>query len=196
MRNVAAAVGLGATLLAVEGCATARTGVPVMGRTVEITPVHRDDGEDVALLKGELLAVSTERLFVLSSSGVRVVRQEEIDRVRVKLHGFDGRKAGTWTLIGGLVTAGTLAGACSSVESADSCGPVFGVAAAFWGLIGGAATLGLERSSRVFARGADLASLRPYARYPQGFPEGLDPGRLVPAGQGTAGRSPPSARER
>jgi len=69
---------------------------------------------------------------------------------------------------GGLSTLTVVFGALSVACLSDpkSC---FGSCPAFY----------LEKSSRVLVRGPDFNSLRPYARYPQGLPEGLDPALLV-----------------
>jgi hypothetical protein len=161
----------GALALLLTGCATTSitSRLPVRGRTVELKML---DGEREDPIKGELLAVGPE--------GVCNVPRDGIERVRVQLHGLDGRKAGTWVVVGALVTGAALALACSSVDAGD-CGAAFGAAALPWGLIGGPSAAGLAKSSRVFIERSELDRLQPYARFPQGLPEGLDPGRLVPA---------------
>lgn len=188
------ALRLGAVLLLLEGCATAKPRSSVHGRNVEVRRLVAESEKDRREVKGELLAVDTERLFVLAPGGVRVIPRDEIEQVRVKLHGLDGSKAGLWALLGGLVTGGALAAACASVEDAGNCGAAFGASALVWGVIGVPAALDLRKTSRLLVTGSELASLRPYARYPQGFPEGLDPARLVASGQGASRAGEASAR--
>lgn len=195
MTNPARALGLGALLLVLDGCATTKARPPVHGRTVEVRCFVQENKKESSVVKGELLAVGADRLFLLSPGGVRMIPREEIEQVRVKLHGLDGQKAGGWALLGGLVTAGALAGACASVEDAENCGGVFAGTAFLWGVIGLPAALDLGKSSRVLVRQNELDTLRPYARYPQGLQEGLDPARLFAApGQAAAGGAEPSAR--
>ena len=88
------------------------------------------------------------------------------------------RKAGIWTLAGAVLTGAALTAACAAAED-SSCGNVFAFTALSWGLVGVLSTASLEKSSRVVVRGPDYSSLRAYARYPQGLPEGLDPASLV-----------------
>lgn len=160
--------------LALSACATATPKLPVGGRPVELKPTEGRKGPP---LKGELLAVGPERLWILGPDGVRGVPAKEIEQARVRLHGLDGRKAGLWAIVGGLVTGAALAAACASAES-DNCGAVFGVTALSWALIGGPSAVSLGRSSQLRVRGPDFEPLRSYARFPQGLPEGLDPTSL------------------
>ena len=165
-----------ALLLALSGCATMGAKVPLGGRVIE---VKRLSSEKPSKLKGELLAVGSERLWLLAPDGVRDIRLQEIEQVRVRLHGLDGKKAGLWTVVGALVTGAALTVACSMVEDTH-CAPALGVTALAWGLIGGPSALGLEKSSRVLVRGPDFEALRPYARFPQGLPDDLDLALLAP----------------
>jgi hypothetical protein len=148
----------------------------VRGRTVEVRLLE----EKADPIKGELLALDSTVLLVLAPRGALQVPRGEIERVRVQLHGLGGAKAGAWAVAGALVTGGALALACASVDDADNCGAFFAGTAVLWGLIGGPSAAGLARSSRVFIERSELDSLRPYARFPQGMPEGLDPAALLP----------------
>jgi hypothetical protein len=159
-------------VLALSACATARPIAPLGGRTVELQPAGPRKGPAV---RGELLAVGPERLWVLEPAGVRSVPFEEIDQARVRLHGLDGKKAGAWAVIGGLVTGVALTVACASEGHNGGCGKAFAIAAVPWALIGGPAAASLGRSSQLRVSRPELESLRPYARFPQGLPEGLDP---------------------
>ena len=82
-----------ASLLAlalVPGCATTNTelSVPVLGRTVSVVtePAKHE-------VKGELLAVEKDRLFVRAEDGVREVPLGAVSEARVKRHGFGKSKA-------------------------------------------------------------------------------------------------------
>ena len=160
--------------LALTDCATAKA--PLFGRAVELSA---PEALKTPKVKGELLAVGQEQLWVLEPTRVREVPLSEIAQVRVRLHGLSGKQAGMWTLAGALLTGAALTVACAAADSDNSCGGVFAFTALSWGLIGTLSTGSLEKSSRVVVRGPDFSSLRPYARYPQGLPEGLDPASLV-----------------
>ena len=152
-------------------CATARP--PVFGRPIEITPTTGQE----ASARGELLAVGETGLWLLEAKGVREIPFAEIRRVRVGLHGLNGRTAGTWAGAGAVGTIGALAVACSQVEG-TSCGPL-ALLAIPWALVGIPSASSLEKSSRVFVGPENREALVPYARFPQGLPEGLDPQSLA-----------------
>lgn len=152
-------------------CATGRP--PVFGRPIEITPTAGHE----ASARGELLAVSETGVWLLEAKGAREIPFAEIQRVRVGLHGLDGRTAGTWATAGTVGTIAALTIACSQVEG-TSCGGVL-LAALPWALVGVPSVASLERSSRVFFGPEDREALVPYARFPQGLPEGLDPQSLA-----------------
>ncbi len=152
-------------------CATGRP--PVFGRPIEITPTTGQEASN----RGELLAVGESGLWLLEAKGVREIPFAEIQRVRVGLHGLNGRTAWTWAGAGAIGTIGALAVACSEVEG-NSCGPL-ALLAIPWALVGIPSAASLEKSSRVFLRPEDRDALAPYARFPQGLPEGVDPQSLA-----------------
>jgi hypothetical protein len=149
--------------------------VPVFGRPVEIQTLRAGKDNKV---KGELLALGSEQLWVLEPARTREVPLSEIEQVRVRLHELDGKRTLTWAAVGGIASAAALTVACSSVED-TSCGGIFYGSVIPWAVFGGLSARSLETSSRVLIRAPDLAALRPYARYPQGLPAGLDPATLV-----------------
>lgn len=171
MANVAVVV-MVATLL--QACAMGRMTPSVLGRDVKVVP--RADGPKV---HGELLVVDADRVVVLAKDGVHAVPIPQIREVRVRRHGFDGKKAWAWTIVGALVSGVGLAAACSSVEDTDGCGGAAVAGAVPWLLFGGIAALSTERTAfRAFDAGQrDL--LRPFARYPQGLPPEFDLRGLV-----------------
>ncbi len=168
-------VASGVALLLATGCATAPK-VPVRGRSVTVVT----EGED-RKVKGELLTVGSDRLWVRGSDGVIEVPLASVREVRVKRHGFDGKAALKWALIGGLVTGGAMAGACASVEGSDGCGIVGAVFGGAWLLVGAAVASSMESSSRLELWRPTAEQLRAFARLPQGWPESLRAPTLVSA---------------
>lgn len=172
-----------ALVACLPGCATARPHASALGRAVEVRPV---EGRGTEAAKGELLAVGPQQLWVMEREGPRQVDTASIEQVRVKRHNWDGRRAWTWTIVGALVTSAALTAACGSVEG-SGCGRVPLAVGSTWLALGGLSAVQLERSSTIRMNGPGFESLRPYARFPQGLPEGLDPKTLPPV---------PAARER
>ena len=89
-----------ATLLAlalVPGCATMNTelSVPVVGQTVTLVtaPAKQE-------VRGELLVVEKDRLYVRAEDGVREIPLGSVREARVKRHGFGKSKAYAWSLSG------------------------------------------------------------------------------------------------
>ena len=130
-------------------------------------------------LKGELLVVDKDTLWLRTGDGVRELRSARRAGVRVRRHGFGARKALTWALLGGAVTAGGLAAACSSVEGDNDCGGVGLVVGGLWLLAGALTAPALESSSRIEYPQPSADTLRPYARLPQGLPPGVAPASLT-----------------
>lgn len=161
------------------GCASTPK-VPVVGRAVTVVPWG--EGPDV---KGELLAVGPDRLWVRGREGVAEVHLPTVREVRVRRHGFGARRALSWALLGGLLTGGALAGACASVEGANNCGVAGLAVAGAWLLVGALAAPSMESSSRIDLRQPTPEDLRPFARMPQGLPDGLRPEDLAPEADDT-----------
>jgi len=173
MRRIQRFLATFVALLMATGCAsTPKT--PVLGRSVTVVP----EGE-APEVKGELLVVGPEQLWVRGKHGVIEVSLPEVREVRVRRHGSNGRSALTWALVGGLVTGGLLAGACSSVEGSHNCGMVGLIVAGAWLLVGVAAAPSMESSSRLDLPRPTPEDLRPFARLPQGLPAGLTPATLA-----------------
>ncbi len=180
-RLLAASVALVMTI----GCASTPK-VPVVGRAVTVVP----DG-DRPEVKGELLAVGPDRLWVRGREGVAEVHLPTVREVRVRRHGFGARRALSWALLGGLLTGGALAGACASVEGTNNCGAAGLAVAGAWLLVGALAAPSMESSSRIDLRRPSPEDLRPFARMPQGLPPGLAPEDLAPEADDTP-RAPPN----
>lgn len=163
--------------LVVAGCATVPK-VSVTGRLVEVRPTSAKQSPPA---KGELIAVGPEQLWILEDKGIHEVPLSSIGEVDVRRHKLGGKQAALWAVVGALVTGGALTAACSSVEGNGGCGKVFLAVGATWGLFGGVSAASLERSSRLPIPSPDWEALRPYARFPQGLPPGLDPAILRPS---------------
>jgi hypothetical protein len=171
MRRARRLIAATVALLMATGCASTPK-VQVVGRTVTVEP----DG-DGRTVRGELLAVGPERLWVRESGKVAEVSLPAVRKVDVKRHSWDGRRAGLWSLFGGLLTGGAMTGACSAADS-DNCGVVGLITLGSWLLVGLLARSSMESSSRVELPRPTADELRPFARFPQGWPDGLAPAEL------------------
>jgi hypothetical protein len=166
--------------LALGGCATATPRVSVIGRPVEVRLQATKDVRG-APLKGELLAVGPEKVWVMGPHRVSTLPLREVEEVRIRRHGLNGSRAWRWAVLGAVVSGTVLALACSSVEENDSCGRVFIPVLLTWGAIGVPSVMALSESSQLRVKSPNWETLRRYARFPQGLPEGLDPEALAPA---------------
>ena len=112
--------------------------------------------------EGELIAISADSVFVLVSDSLVARSLKGVRRVRVV--GYDPKAVDlmNWTLAGTLSTA--------------SHGIVAILSAPVWLLVGSAVTSSAARSSEINVPGyyRTWDDLRPYARFPQGLPPGLD----------------------
>ena len=112
--------------------------------------------------EGELIAVSADSVFVLVGDSLVARSLNGVRRVRIV--GYDP-KAGdlmNWTLAGTLSTA--------------SHGIVAILSAPAWLLVGSAVTSSAAHASEINVPGYHRTwdDLKPYARFPQGLPAGLD----------------------
>jgi hypothetical protein len=180
----AVAVILSATL--VPGCASTLSlkDVPVGGREVTVVAA-----EGASKVKGELLVVENDRLWLRTTDGVRELPLRGVREVHVKRHGFGARKALTWAGVGAAASGIGLSAACSSVEGADSCAAAGLVTAGIWLLVGAATAPAFESSSKLKFPAASAPALQPYARLPQGLPPGVAPSTL--AAPPAASKKPP-----
>lgn len=150
------------------GCATVGARSSVLGRPVSVIP--SGGGDEV---KGELIAVTDETLWIRDESGVREMPTAMVGRVRVQRHSFSGRKAFRWALIGGLISGGGLTAACSSVDGTEGCGTVGLTFLGLWLGVGALAAPSVE-ASRWLEATPSAEELRRFARFPQGPPENVD----------------------
>jgi len=129
---------------------------------------------------GELIAVSTDSLWVLADTQLVAMALHDVSGLRVQRHGTGMGATMTWALIGGVVTGGALAGACSSVDGNNSCGGIVPAMMLVWAAVGGLAGISLQSSRFLTIREASVRALGPYARFPQGWPEGVDRAAVRP----------------
>jgi len=150
--------------------------VPVTGREVTVLTAGKQ-----SKLKGELLVVEKDSLWLRTSDGVRELPLGSVNEVRVKRHGFGARQALTWAGIGAALSGIGMATACSSVEGSSGCAGWGLGTAGVWLLVGALTAPALEASSRIDYPRPSADALRPYARLPQGLPPGVAPASLTSA---------------
>ena len=167
-------------VLLTTGCATSGGGVSIYGRQVTTVEAGAVEKRPVPR-EGELIAAEPGRLWLLGKEQVFEIPLSSVEEVRVRRHGFTAGKAYLWTMLGAVVTGGALAGACASVEGTDGCGNVFAAVGGLWLVVGGLAAAMMRGSSSISVPKPKAEALSPYARFPQGVPEGFDPRSLRPS---------------
>ena len=167
-------------VLLTTGCATRGAGVSIYGR--QVTAVEIGEAEKRRSPEGELIAAEPARLWLLGKEQVFEVPLSSVEEVRVRRHNFTPGKALLWSVLGAIVTGGALAAACSSVEGTRGLRErVRGRWAGIWLGIGGLAAASMSGSSSTRLPRPKAEDLSPYARFPQGVPEGFDPRTLRPS---------------
>jgi len=156
------------------GCATGG-GVPVGGRHVQVTP-RPDAGSK--RVEGELLAVDEEKIWVLGKEQVITIPLGTVRQVNLQRHSMTAGRVGLWSAIGAVVTGGALAIACQSVEGNSDCGGALLAVGATWALGRTIAATTVRSSGKIQLDDPRTRSLQPYARFPQGLPEGVDLSKL------------------
>ncbi len=174
-----------ATLCAAGGLLLAAAGCSVPGpESLAPESVPRLAGAHVSVerttgagdFRGELVTVSNDSLWVLSGPTLFAARLSSVISVRVRQHGLSGGRTFLWGIIGGAVTGGGLAAACAQVGG--NCGGVFAATAVTWLVVTSISAISDEASSNPKLDRVTTAALKPYARFPQGWPEGLPRGAV------------------
>lgn len=162
------------------GCAVRGMPVSPLGRTATLIG-------DRVQVKGELMALTPDTIWLRSDSTLRPYAGAEYRQVQVQRHTFGLRRTLNWLGWAGAGTGAALMIACNSYESSPdgggdsgTCigvlpGTVLVFAAA--GLIFGSLN---EYTSRHRMQPGDTERLRPFTRYPQGLPDSLRFLRVVP----------------
>lgn len=124
-------------------------------------------------VKGELLSVSADSLWVLSDSRTVALPLRDVTAVKVRMHKWGWGRMLAWNLLAGVGSAAALSAACRSVEGTSSCSDVFLGWSLGWSLIGGITGAFIASSSQRQIEPAAKA-LRPFVRLPQGFRPSAD----------------------
>jgi len=142
--------------------------VDVTGRAIVLRTV-RGAPQDV---RGELLAVQRDSIWVLAGTPGRVVavRLGDIMEATVQRHGLTASKGFFWGLGVGAVSGIGLAVACSQVSS--GCGALIPGSMLVGVAFGGIAAISFSFSSRWRFGPVTAVKLAPFARFPQGPPPG------------------------
>jgi hypothetical protein len=131
------------------------------GGWIEVTLVRESHARTSDTLSGELIAVGDDSIFVLGAAGLRALAVPRIARARLMAYDAQYGALASWTLLGVLSTASHGLGLILSA-------PV-------WILAGTGATSSQSRAPlHEVTQPGNLPSLRPFARFPQGLPPGLD----------------------
>lgn len=162
--------------------------VPVTGRSLEVTLAN---GQRV---RGELIEVTAGSLLLSGMSGFATVELDEVSQIRARRHNMTGKRVLTWVGIGALATGAGMTLACGSLDEEDgstNCGGVFPAIVLAWGVIGGLTGLAITSSGwQDLPVGQER--LTPYARFPQGAPDGFSarrpPERMAPGGAASGRR--------
>ncbi len=118
-------------------------------------------GERVA---GELLTLDAREARLLTASGVTRLPLERVKRLRLETHRTREAGMAVWTVTGLLST--------------PSHGAFLTLTVPMW-LIGGIAATAAESRAGILAHPPrPLSDLQPFARFPQGWPEGLEEAQL------------------
>jgi hypothetical protein len=160
--------------LLLNGCTFLREPPSELGRKVTLTLAEPEPE-----ISGELLAVADERVWIRTKAGVRDVPLSSIQKARVRRHGLDARAAAKWVAAGAVVTSLALASACARVDGNDGCERLGVVVGGTWLVIGGFSAASLAKSSRLDVTPPVSEPLRPFARFPQGLPAGVEPSELA-----------------
>ncbi|MDP3769207.1 MAG: hypothetical protein Q8S13_14440 [Dehalococcoidia bacterium] len=142
--------------------------VDVTGRAI-VLRTSRGAPQDI---RGELLAVRRDSIWVLAGTPERIVavRLGDVLEATVRRHGLTAARGFLWGLGVGAASGVGLAVACSQVS--DGCGGVAVGSTLFGGVVGGVTALSFFFSSRWRFRPVTAEKLEPFARFPQGPPPG------------------------
>lgn len=142
-------------------------------------PVRIQRADTSAETRGELIAVSADTLWVLADSQLVSVPTTFVWRVLVKRRPIGAKGIGWWGLVGGTISGLGLMAACGSYDGGGDCGGVLVGTVFIWAAWTGiwAAIAGSEYSG--IPRPVLETQLKPFARFPQGMPPGLEPSALV-----------------
>ena len=120
--------------------------------------------EPAAHVEGELIAVSDDRVYVLTDSGLVDVPRESVAKAVLAAYATGEGELAGWSALGTLSTL--------------SHGAYLLITAPIWIIAGITAAAGESRAGLLRYPEKPLASFRPYARFPQGLPAGFEASAL------------------
>jgi len=129
--------------------------------------IEYDSGSSSHEIAGELLAVEPDTIYVLAGENMVAFPSESILKARVAWFESGAGVLSAWTLLGSLASF--------------SNGYIAGLTLPLWIISGSLATGAQSRAPLVDYRPDQgrLMDIRPYARFPQGLPEGIDRSTFV-----------------
>lgn len=130
-------------------------------------------------LRGELIAVSLDSLWLLRDSTLVAVPTRNLARVEVKRRPMGAGDIMLWGVIGGAVSGAALTAACASYT--DGCGAVLPAIVLTWTLWSGLWATVTGSAYQSYPAVRVQRDLPAFARFPQGLPDRFRP------------RSPPAA---
>ncbi len=133
------------------------------GGWIEVISSH---GRTERATAGELLAISTDSVFVLADSSVVGCALTEVGQATLESYDPETNHAASWTIAG--------------MGSTITHGWVLILSAPLWVLVGSTSTGVLSHQGRLERPRASWADMRLFARFPQGLPAGLDRAKLEP----------------
>ncbi|GAC1653948.1 MAG: hypothetical protein NVS4B3_17470 [Gemmatimonadaceae bacterium] len=146
------------------GCVWPAPAISPFGRRATVYPTN------APRVSGELLAVSSDSLWLLRDTTILVFPADALKIIHVARHSFDGRRTVATMIVAGAVTGAALMVACGQVKNTD-CGAVLPAALLTHAVLGGLFALSTDHSSMHRFSPRQWAELRGYARFPQGLPD-------------------------
>lgn len=133
MRSLAAVIRAVAALALVAATACASLSTDTVPRVGGATIAMVLKPQPEAAVRGELVTVSNDSIWVLSGSRLSGAPISSVIRVQVRRHSMGAGTTALWGFIGAGVTSGGLTAACNSVSS--GCGAVFAGTALAWAVV-------------------------------------------------------------
>ena len=128
-------------------------------------------------MRGELLVVGADSLWVAGPDSLQGVPLSRVALVRIQRHHWTAGRYAKWGVLMGAASGMVLTPACASVDqnTFGGCSLLIPLFAATGALFGGAAAMFNGHSAEVrFQPGqANWPRITGYARFPQGWPEGV-----------------------
>jgi hypothetical protein len=115
-------------------------------------------GAGTATVEGELIAASPDSLHVLTADSLVTVATSAVTSATLTTYDARLNTLNMWTILGAVSSLSHGVGLLLSVP--------------MWIIVGTTATASASKAPRV--QSVDAALLRPYARFPQGLPPGLE----------------------